>query len=267
MPRLRHLLVLLLLTGCTPTLPTAPPESPAGSTPSSSLGLHWVRSSAEYRAILLQTYALAAERLEQKVAGQTGATWAVALDADETVISNSLYQKELYEQGGAYSRESWNAWTRRQEATALPGAREFLERARQLGGKIAIVTNRRAEVCAETEANFRALKLPFDVILCRTDDRRKEPRWESVQKGSASPDLPPLEIVMWLGDNIEDFPAWDQEKRTAGDFSDFGDRFFVIPNPMYGSWESAAFGGQWKLDSGARRQKKLEAMSYWPGPN
>lgn len=242
MPRLRHLLILLLLTGCTSTVPSTRPETVPGGPPPETppkplpLTTHWVRNSAEYQAILLQTYTLATERLERKAAGKAAGTWAVALDADETVISNSLYQKELFEQEQTYSRDTWNAWARRQEATALPGARQFLEHARRLGGKIAIVTNRTTEICDATEANFQALKLPFDVILCRSDDRRKEPRWESVQNGTASPELPPLEILMWLGDNIEDFPGWNQEKRTNGDFGDFGDKFLVIPNPMYGSW-------------------------------
>ena len=81
--------------------------------------------------------------------------------------------------------------------------------------------------------------MPFDVILCRGETPDKHPRWESVANGTASPDLPPLEIVMWVGDNIHDFPGLDQELRFASsdEFSDFGDMFIVLPNPLYGSWE------------------------------
>ncbi len=47
-------------------------------------------------------------------------------------------------------------------------------------------------------------------------------------------------IVLWVGDNITDFPDLDQTVRTRPEeaFADFGRRFIVIPNPMYGSWES-----------------------------
>jgi predicted secreted acid phosphatase len=47
---------------------------------------------------------------------------------------------------------------------------------------------------------------------------------------------------MWVGDNIQDFPRLRQDVRTQGDsvFAEFGDRFFVLPNPMYGSWERNA---------------------------
>ena len=59
-----------------------------------------------------------------------------------------------------------------------------------------------------------------------------------VETGTASIDLPPLEIVLWIGDNIEDFPGLDQDIRLRGAaaFGEFGSRFFVVPNPTYGSW-------------------------------
>ena len=41
------------------------------------------------------------------------------------------------------------------------------------------------------------------------------------------------------GKTIEDFPGGSQQLRDADpeDPVDFGVRFFVLPNPMYGSWE------------------------------
>ena len=199
---------------------------------------HWLRDSAEYRAIVLATYSQERRRLEELVEDREAGTWAVALDADETVISNSLYEKELAQAGLSHSRERWNAWVARGEATALPGARAFLERVHALGGKIAIVTNRRQPNCELTEANFRAQELPFDVILCRTDDERKESRWERVEQGKTHAGLPPLTILLWLGDNIQDFPGWKQGKRFDPEdaYADFGRRYFVFPNPVYGSW-------------------------------
>jgi len=42
-----------------------------------------------------------------------------------------------------------------------------------------------------------------------------------------------------VGDNILDFPALSQAIRPKGEsaFTDFGTRFFMLPNPMYGSWQ------------------------------
>ena len=42
-----------------------------------------------------------------------------------------------------------------------------------------------------------------------------------------------------VGDNVQDFPGLSQAIRKEGDeaFAPFGARFFVLPNPMYGSWD------------------------------
>ncbi len=242
---LRRLVIsaTLLLTACASTT-VAPPATDHAPTveqaaPRLPLEIRWVRSSAEYGAVLVQTYRLAGAALERRAAARQTGTWAVAIDADETLISNSQQSKEAALGAPGPFEEQWDAWVERRAATALPGARRFLERVHELGGKIAVVTNRRERHCPQTADNLRALELPFDVILCRGEDRNKAPRWRQVEDGTASPDLPPLEIVMWLGDNIHDFPGLDQELRFTGPeaMGEFGDRFFVLPNPLYGSWE------------------------------
>lgn len=202
-----------------------------------SLAIHWVRSSAEYRALCAQTYALAAERVA--VVNRPPRSWAVILDADETVLDNSLYQKERA--GRAYSEASWAAWVRRREAGAVPGARAFLETVRGLGGVVAIVTNRSAALCDDTRANLTQLGLPYDVVLCQAAGASsdKQPRFRDVAEGRAVPGLPPLEIAAYVGDNIRDFPAGSQALRDAppAGLAPFGTSYFLLPNPMYGSWE------------------------------
>ena len=100
------------------------------------------------------------------------------------------------------------------------------------------MTNRRAAQCAATEDNLKRLALPYDVILCRAETSEKEERWNALAAGTAVPGLPALEIVMWVGDNIMDFPDLTQDARgNEHALDDFGDRFIVLPNPIYGSWE------------------------------
>ena len=240
MKRSLLLVLVLLLPACRPATP-APQTAPAVVTSTLPGALHWFRSSAEYRASTRQTYRLAAERLAEIAAELQPGTWAVSLDADETILDNSQYQKELVETGGRFESATWNAWIRREAAPAIPGAAGFLAAVRSLGGKIAIVTNRGEDVCDATRSNLRKVGLIYDVVLCqpRGANGEKEPRWEMVTRGTASPDLPPLQLVLWLGDNIQDFPDLDQTLRNQpGEaFADFGVRYFVIPNPVYGSWE------------------------------
>ena len=250
MPKLRNapFAIALLLTACTssqsPPQPqwtavpvVAKPPAPLPVAHPMPLDLHWVRNSAEYRAAFLQTYALATHRVEELAAGLPTGTWAVTLDGDETVWSNSEFQKE---QGTRpFSDEAWDAWVARKQATALPGAAAFLARVRELGGKIAIVTNRAQEECPATEENMRLLDLAFDLLWCKpADTSEKEPRWDAIVAGTTPAGLPPLQILLWVGDNINDFPNLDQRLRfePAAAYRDFGTRFFLVPNPMYGSF-------------------------------
>lgn len=202
--------------------------------------LHWFRNAAEYRAAALQTYRLAAQVLDRRVAGKANGTWAVILDADETLLDNSLYLKERFAVGEKFAPRTWREWTSRKSARSVPGAADFLKHVLEKGGRIAIVTNRAASECADTEANFKSNGLLYDVILCNPDltNSSKEARFAQVANGGTPAGLPRLEVVMWVGDNINDFPGLSQDARSdPSRLSEFGERFFVLPNPTYGSWD------------------------------
>ena len=163
------------------------------------------------------------------------------LDVDETVLSNVEFEIDLARQGRDFSDPDWRAWEDRGDAPAIPGAARFCARVRELGGRVVLVTNREERQRAPTEANLRREHVPFDLLLMRPDggSNDKGARWEAVQKGTAAPGLPALEVLMFVGDNIKDFPGGDQSMRQGGEaaLQPFGDRFIVVPNPMYGSWK------------------------------
>lgn len=239
-------IVVATLTGCRATAPVAPaaPTPPAAtSSPGTPLpdSITWVRRSAEYVAAFEQVYRLAAARVDAQATSHRPGTWAVVLDADETVINNSLYQEERARVGLGFSEASWDAWVKRREATPLPGVADFLSHVRQRGGRIAIVTNRLQSQCDDTAAVFAKFALVFDAMLCRPDGTPsdKNPRFEAVAAGRTDASATPLDIVAFVGDNILDFPRLSQSIRDRGPaaFADFGVRFFLLPNPMYGSWQ------------------------------
>lgn len=238
----------LLLVGCAPhrattssTVSSATAASLAQPVVGDSipLALRWYRASAEVTGIFLQTYRAATSAVEQMALTQGAQPWGVIMDADETVLDNSMYQQ--MRGGRGYSSATWQAWVKSEKAVALPGSIEFVRRVHALGGTVSIVTNRESTVCIETEQNLKSVGLNVDQVLCKpagpNDD--KNPRFDAVKSGVGPSKLSAMRVVMWLGDNIKDFPGASQQVRKGGvsAYAEVGKTWFVLPNPLYGSWD------------------------------
>lgn len=240
MTRATRIAVVLAVAGCSGRASVEPPAPvPIEDVETLPAGVHWVRNSAEYRALVRQTFVLATERIRTLSAGRATGTWAVIIDADETILDNSEYNKRLAITGTVYEEDSWAAWAREESAPPVPGAIAFLDTVAALGGRIAIVTNRPEAVCDATRQNLRNVRAHFDVVLCRPPSSGdKNPRFAAVANGSAAPGMPPLAVLLWIGDDIQDFPAATQDLRSRGPdaFAAFGRNWIILPNPMYGSW-------------------------------
>ena len=233
------LLGALLSAGCATHQPTG---SPLTTSPGELPGnIQWVQRSAEYSALALQAYRVATAHVETAAKGKAPGTWAVVADADDTIINNTEYQARLVRRGVRHTEDLFTAWAAERASTAVPGARAFLARVRELGGRIAIVTNRIMVQCPDTEAVFKTLGMVYDVMLCRPDGASsdKNPRFSAVAAGETAAGGQPLDVVAFVSDNIHDFPGASQALRGQPEaaFSAFGARFFILPNPMYGSWE------------------------------
>lgn len=205
------------------------------------LALHWTRASAEHRAILLQSYHGAETELRALTATMTRGGWAVIMDADETVLDNSLYFQRQAARGYLGFTYNWPAFVHEAIAPALPGAVSFTSLIHELGGRLVIVTNRAENLCPDTRRNLENAGIRADAVLCHPPGvEDKNPRFVAVQQGHVD-GLPPLKVVMWVGDNVQDFPGLTQARmRTAPDsaFTEFGHSWWILPNPIYGSWQN-----------------------------
>jgi 5'-nucleotidase (lipoprotein e(P4) family) len=223
-----------LKLSCTGICETELPVAPLG------LDIKWFRRAAERKALSLQAYNQASAKLESKAAAQSG-PWAVVLDIDETTLDNSAYQLRRAELGLGFSQATWTAWVNERAATPLPGALAFTQKVKQLGGKVVFVSNRLlAGECAPTEDNLQAQGFAYDGILCKSGASEKNTRFDSITNGTSGiAGLPAMPTLMYMGDNIQDFPLLTQDVRKQPDsaFAKFGDSFWLLPNPMYGSWE------------------------------
>ncbi|TNE86328.1 MAG: hypothetical protein EP330_21540 [Deltaproteobacteria bacterium] len=205
----------------------------------------WVRDSIEYHTLTNQVYAGAtrevlatteAEKLKKKD------HWVVVVDVDETILDNSVYQLQMGAYDASFEPASWNAWCERREAAVVPGADAFIAAVHEAGGKVAFVTNRHEVVREATRANLDAFGLwgKDDILCLKTDDeaydkvkRRTELR---TGEGACSWEGKPARVLAYVGDTITDFPeAGEEEGVDRG--AQWGTTYFLLPNPMYGSWE------------------------------
>jgi 5'-nucleotidase (lipoprotein e(P4) family) len=233
----------------------------------------WTQSSAEYRALTYQAFSLARLRLDQELANQKrgraarGAKpAAIVVDVDETVLDNSRFQAELILRNAAYTPQAWQAWCDRAEAGAVPGAVAFLKYAADRGVKTFYITNRRQAEKAGTIKNLISAGFPGvseeTVMIRESGGPSKESRREKVRNG--------YRIVMLVGDNLNDFSdefsgksIVDRSALVDREQAVFGAQYIVIPNPMYGDWESAVYDNK-PLNENDRRAKRREALRGIP---
>jgi 5'-nucleotidase (lipoprotein e(P4) family) len=227
-------------------------------------GVLFHQTAAEYRALSYQAYNLARQRfdLDGKQNKKNKTPRAVVVDADETVIDNSPYQAMLAKTRQAYAADTWQAWCAKAEAKPLPGALEFLQYAHSKGARVFYVTNRRQEEKACTAENLRKMGFPDvtdETLLVRADTSSKEPRRQAIAQKRR--------IVLLIGDNLNDLAQVFErkpiaERKAAVDTlqAEFGTRFIVLPNAMYGDWESAVYGYQNGLGDAEKRILRTNAL-------
>ena len=205
------------------------------------LETRWVRDSEEYWAITQQIYRSATKSVVAQKKKKDA--WAVILDVDETVLDNSTYQLRSAAYGDSWSWETWNPWTERREASVVPGAVAFIEAVRKEGGKVVFLTNRHISTLDATRDNLVAVGAyqEGDPLCLLTDDEAydKAARRAEVRegKGACSVKGKPMQIAAYIGDTRHDLPAVGEEGRQTF-MSELGSRYFLLPNPMYGSWAS-----------------------------
>ncbi len=203
----------------------------------------------EYAALCTQTYRNAWMAVK-KTAGSETKNWVVVLDVDETVLDNSKYALERAAVNSAYTKESWVNWVFRKEAVLVPGAKTFIDNVRTLGPKahIAYITNRDFEQEQPTIENLQKYGLfkEGDFMLTRKSrEDTKVDRRRCLETGSGRCEgKGPMIILALLGDNVRDFIPMQgsenarqyRDSRLAEDLN-WGQKYFVLPNPTYGSWE------------------------------
>ena len=257
------LLALTLLVPAACASRTAPPAAPpAAATPAKIPlpdSLVWFRTSVEYRATALQAYRLAALILDRALADRTwtaaleqtgdfgGKPPAVILDVDETVLDNSESEERNIREGTVYSEARWAEWCHQRSATPIPGALEFTRAAAAKGVAVFYVTNRDRALEQATRDNLAKYGFPLDPIRDTVLTRAERPAWAESDKSSRrSVVAQDFRILLLVGDDFGDFVQGARGTVGARKALDeahaamWGVKWIALPNPMYGSWKTAA---------------------------
>lgn len=227
----------------------------------------WYQRSAEFRALCYQSFNWARTVVNQALLQPSEKEPAVVLDIDETILDNSPFQAELVLREQPYSPEGWIFWTQQESAGALPGALSFCQYLHQNHVEIFYISNRTSGEMKSTINNLNKLGFPYadkDHLLLKAGTSSKKERREKVTESH--------EIILFLGDNLNDFSAIFEDrsdhdgKRLVDRYAaDFGIHFIVLPNPMYGAWASALEQQEQQdssLDNATRMKKLLVGLDH-----
>jgi acid phosphatase len=233
----------------------------------------WMRNSSEFRAATETIYRAALEAL---AAGLADPAWtaepdspaaslalppAIVMDLDETVLDNSAPQAEMLLNGLCFDQfpDAWDAWIARRSASAVPGAASFIRAARLMSDssgrpvRIFFITNRECTPRAgsvaacpqqdDTHANLEALGLGVATLAEDLMLKGERPEWDSEKLARRAAVAKDYRIVLNVGDDLADFLPGvrrasvverDAARCARADY--WGRQWFLLPNPMYGSW-------------------------------
>ena len=223
----------------------------------------WYQKSAEMRAISYQNFKFAKLVFEKKLSeNKSNKPKAIIVDIDETMLDNSPFEAQLIKTNGKYSKDKWREWCNLKIAKALPGAVSFTNFVKSKGVDVFYISNRYDDLLEVSMENMQALNFPFidkNHFLLKKEISSKTLRREKIAAD--------FEILMLLGDNLDDFSEiFEHRKDNFGkNLVDenkqlFGDKYFIFPNPMYGSWEKAIYGGSMKISAAKKDSLRKSSL-------
>lgn len=257
---------VFLLSACAATSQDSSNDDNAHA--ASHPGITWVQTSAEYDAISLSVYRTAQDALAQKIANKSWSALpyqtqaedlpaAIILDVDETVVSNVEFQRSFIP---PFSDDKLDAWNRANRAVPVSGVVDFAERARQLGVTLFFLTNRPCialgdDPCPQKtttvqDINEAGIAVSAEYVMLSAE----RPAWGKEKKVRRDHVAKNYRVIMLMGDDLGDFIPCTRKKpvhpctegatiasREAAILKHqdyWGNGWYILPNPMHGSWAS-----------------------------
>jgi acid phosphatase len=181
---------------------------------------------------------------------------AVILDIDETVLDNSPFQGEVAKRDAGYNQDLWTKWVNLEKCEGVPGAFNFIDYAQLNGVTVFFITNRDCSVETATRNNLARFGVKFpgspkpgeqDTVLMQNEND-----WKSSDKSARRAFVAATHrILLLIGDDLGDFisvakASPDKRMEIVEPHSDkLGSKWFLLPNPAYGSWDSSLYNYQY----------------------
>ncbi len=259
--KMKKILVFILFLACSNQAMAAE----ANIEKENTMSVLWYQTSAEARALYYQGFQLGKMKLQEALRNkpkEQKKPLAVVLDLDETVFDDSPFLAKAI-LSGTKSSLLWNDWVRQAKAAPLPGSIDFLTYANGKGVDIFYVSNRNQAYLDATLLNLQRIGAPQatkEHVLLQTGEKGKEARRQKIAATHTT--------VLYFGDNINDFAAFDGEsvqKRNEGvdqNRMKFGQNYIIFPNPMNGDWEQALYNYERKTDEEKQKIRQSYLRSY-----
>ena len=226
----------------------------------------WYQRSGEMRALYFQGYNIAKYSLDNYLEQSTSQRKkAVIVDIDETILNNSPFEGRVILSDSSYTNNNWDHWISKSNADTLPGALSFLKYAESKGVETFYISNRLLSQIEPTIKNLKKFDFPFadenHLLFLSDKNNSKDLRRKKVDAD--------YDIVLLCGDNLADLSsAFDfREENQLNDSinkysSDFGKRFIILPNPMYGNWENPIYEHKKLTASQLDSARRVNIISY-----
>ena len=226
----------------------------------------WIQTAAEFRASCNQAYNSAMLNIKTAIDDNrwTGALEqtidfyelppAVIFDIDETVLDNSPYQAQLALDDSVYQIGTWDQWIQKQAAKSIAGTVDFIHYIQDQGVEVIFVSNREcfkrkgiASPCPQESDTIENLRLLGITGITEKNLLLKNEYsdWGSEKQNRRAYIAEKYRILMIFGDDLGDFiPGFkknitpEKRKKLAKiNKANWGTKWFIIPNPRYGSWQ------------------------------
>lgn len=226
------------------------------------LAVLYHQRSAEIKALYYQSFNLAKLMFEQDLMNkEVTKKRVIVVDIDETMLDNSPFEAKCVLDKISYP-DHWGEWCNKGIADALPGTVDFLNFIAGKNAEVFYVSNRTEDQREGTLRNLKEKGFPFadnQHLMLKTGGSSKEKYRQQISEN--------YHISLLIGDNLSDFvDGFEKQSTNTREHkvdslkSEFGKRFVMLPNAMYGDWELALYKYNFSLSEKQKDSIRKECL-------